>query len=135
MKKGIMKAKTSNLYYHEKIIDIGSICEVIKKDWYSYIMYSYILYSQSNKELASLGLALAGQLEQIEIWFDAAQMSIENIFTIEQEISGAVEGKFYIDLFIISETKLNRIWHERHKITDTKSSWMPRKYNIIYGEF
>ena len=62
-------------------------------------------------------------------------MSIENIFTIEQEISGAVEGKFHNDLFIISKTKLNRIWHERQKITNTKSSWMPRKYNNIYGEY
>lgn len=80
---------------------------------YSYTLYYHIhyhiLYSHSNKELASLGLALAGQLEQIEIWFDAAQMSIENIFTIEQEISGAVEGKFHNDLSIISKTKLNRI--------------------------
>ena len=50
-----MKAKTSNLYYHEKIIDIGSICEVIKKLLFLYILCIHIFTFKQGTRLSGTG--------------------------------------------------------------------------------
>ena len=37
-------------------------------------------------------MALLGQLEQIDVWFEATTTTIENIFTIQRDFSASSKG-------------------------------------------
>ena len=114
MQQGILKATTSKLYYHEKIIHLISSCEVkgrvskqkkVYGEFHSWLVEQLLLISWGfgwyfllslslfHQDLLSLGLVLEAQLPQLEIGLNVAQLSIENIFNIEKNICFPTQGK------------------------------------------